>query len=153
MPEFESGWEFRDRQIWNFNENDVSQITLHQDGKTRVIDSQRPEQMVARPGFAGIINPPAIEETAHRFGELTAAYWLGRNITEPEKLRPEHQKSANHLRAEKRRKLHGGFRRGSAVGAHSAGRGDGGRGTLGIIFPPVLYQFVSTYLTVPANVP
>ena len=38
------------------------------------------------PGSQGIINPPAIEETAHRLGELTAAGWVGRNMTKPEKF-------------------------------------------------------------------
>ena len=58
---------------------------LHQNGKTREIIRNGPNKWSLAPGSQGIINPPAIEETAHRFGGLTAADWLGRNMTEPEK--------------------------------------------------------------------
>ena len=30
-------------------------------------------------GSQGIIDPPAVEETVHRLGQLTAAGWIGRN--------------------------------------------------------------------------
>ena len=82
----EAGWEFRDRRIWNFTENDVAQITLHQNGQTRVMVHNGPNQWSLAAGSQGIINPPAIEETTHRLGELTAAGWVGRNITVPEKF-------------------------------------------------------------------
>ena len=72
----EAGWEFRERRIWNFTENDVAQITIHQNGKTRQIIHNGPNKWSLAPGSEGIINPPAIEETAHRFGELTAAGWV-----------------------------------------------------------------------------
>ena len=83
----EAAWEFRERRIWNFTENDVAQITIHQNGKTRQIVRNGPNKWSLAAGSQGIINPPAIEETAHRLGELTAAGWVGRNVTEPEKLR------------------------------------------------------------------
>src|ERR1019366_5226366 len=69
----EAGWEFRERRIWNFIEGDVAQITLHQNGKTRQIVRNGPNKWSFAAGSQGIINPPAIEETAHRFGGLTAA--------------------------------------------------------------------------------
>ena len=38
------------------------------------------------PGSQGMINPPAIEETVHRLGELKRSYaWFARNPAEPEK--------------------------------------------------------------------
>ena len=98
----EAGWEFRDRRIWNFNEKDVAQITLRQNGKTRDARPQRRNKWSLAAGSQGIINPPAIEETAHRLGELTAAGWVGRNVTEPEKFGLNAGQSANHRRTQKR---------------------------------------------------
>ena len=81
----EAGWEFRQRRIWNFTESEVAQITLHQNGKTRTMIHDGSNKWSLAAGSQGIINPPAIEETAHRLGELTAAGWVGRNINSPEK--------------------------------------------------------------------
>ncbi len=154
MPEFESGWEFRDRRIWNFNENDVSQITLHQDGKTRGMIHNGPNKWSLAPGSQGIISPPAIEETAHRFGELTAAYWLGRNITELDKnygLNTNNMEITFELKNGEKRTVDFGVEVPSAHTTLAAVTLDGERWAF--IFPPVLYQFVSTYLTIPANAP
>ena len=154
MPEFDSGWEFRDRQIWNFGENAVSQITLHQNGKTRVMIRNGPNQWSLAPGSQGIINPPAIEETAHRFGGLTATYWLGRNITEPEKnygLNTNNLQVTFELKNGEKHTVDFGTEAPQAHTALAAVTLDGERWAF--IFPPVLYQFVLSYLTIPANVP
>ena len=73
----EAGWEFRDRRIWNFSETNVAQITLRQNGKTRTMVHDGENKWSLAPGSQGIINPPAIEETVHRLGELTALGWVG----------------------------------------------------------------------------
>ncbi len=154
MPDFESDWEFRDRQIWNFSENDVSQIMLHQNGKTRVMIRNGPNQWSLAPGSQGIINPPAIEETAHRFGGLIATYWLGRNITEPEKnygLNTNNLQITFELKNGGKHTVDFGTEAPSAHTALAAVTLDGERWAF--IFPPVLYQFVLSYLTIPANVP
>ncbi len=82
----EAGWELRERRIWNFSEADVAQITIHQNGQTRQIIHNGPNQWSLAPGSQGIIVPAAIEETAHQFGELTAAAWLARNAADSENL-------------------------------------------------------------------
>ena len=154
MPDFESSWEFRDRQIWNFSENDVSQIMLHQNGKTRVMIRNGLNQWSLAPGSQGIINPPAIEETTHRFGGLTATYWLGRNITEPEKnygLNTNNLQITFELKNGEKRTVDFGMEAPQAYTALAAVTLDGERWAF--VFPPVLYQFVLSYLTIPANVP
>ncbi len=83
----EAGWQFRERRIWHFNEKDVAQITLRQNGKVRQLVHDGPNKWSLAPGSQGIINPPAIEETVHRLGDLTVLDWLARNLTEPEKIR------------------------------------------------------------------
>jgi hypothetical protein len=154
MPDFESSWEFRGRQIWNFSENDVSQIMLRQNGKTRVMIRNGPNQWSLAPGSQGIINPPAIEETTHRFGGLAATYWFGRNITEPEKnygLNTNNLQITFELKNGEKRTVDFGTEAPQAHTALAAVTLDGERWAL--IFPPVLYQFVLSYLTIPANVP
>ncbi len=154
MRDFEFSWEFRGRQIWNFSENDVSQIMLRQNGKTRVMIRNGLNQWSLAPGSQGIINPPAIEETTHRFGGLTATYWLGRNITEPEKnygLNTNNLQITFELKNGEKRTVDFGTEAPQSHTALAAVTLDGERWAL--IFPPVLYQFVLSYLTIPANVP
>ncbi len=73
-----AGWQLRDRRIWNFTTNEVTRITIHQDGKTRQINRDGPSQWSLATGSQGIINDFAIEETVFRLGELTAAAWVDR---------------------------------------------------------------------------
>ena len=82
----DAGWEFRDRRIWNFSEANVAQVTLRQNGKTRQLVRTGDNKWSLAAGSQGIINPPAVEETVHRLGELTASGWVGRNVTGPEKF-------------------------------------------------------------------
>jgi hypothetical protein len=148
----EAGWEFRERRIWNFTEDDVAQITIHQNGKTRQIVRNGPNKWSFAAGSQGIINPPAIEETAHRLGELTAAGWVGRNITEPEKfgLKPENLSLTVELKNGAKCSVDFGAELPSQT-ALAAVTLDGERWAF--VFPPTLYQFVLSYLTIPANVP
>lgn len=73
-----ASWEFRDRRIWNFTENDVAAIVIHQEGKTRTINRLGPHHWALAPGSQGMINDLAIEEVAHRLGDLSAAWWVER---------------------------------------------------------------------------
>jgi hypothetical protein len=149
----EAAWEFRERHIWNFTEGDVAQITIHQNGKTRQVVRNGPNKWALAAGSQGIINPPAIEETAHRFGELTVAGWVGHNVTEPEKfgLKPENLSITVELKNGSKYSADFGAELPSSQTALAAVNLDGERWAF--VFPPVLYQFVLNYLTIPANVP
>ena len=145
----EAAWEFRERRIWNFTEGDVAQITIHQNGKTRQIVRTGPNKWSLAAGSQGIINPPAIEETTHRFGKLTAYGWVGRNITEPEKnygLNTNNLQITVELKNGAKCTVDFGTELPSQT-ALAAVTLDGERWAL--IFPPVLYQFVLSYLTIP----
>jgi hypothetical protein len=144
----EAAWEFRERRIWNFTEGDVAQITIHQNGKTRQIVRNGPNKWSFAAGSQGIINPPAIEETAHRLGELTATGWVGRNVTEPEKfgLKPENLSITVELKNGAKCAVDFGAELPSQT-ALAAVTLDGERWAF--VFPPVLYQFVLNYLTIP----
>ena len=149
----EAGWEFRDRHIWNFNETNVAQITLHQNGKTRVLVRNGMNKWSLAAGSQGMINPPALEETAHRLGALTAAGWVGRNITQPEKygLAPDNLEITVELKNGEKFSTAFGAELPSAHTALAAVTLEGERWVF--VFPPVLYQFVLSYLIIPANVP
>ena len=149
----EAGWEFRDRRIWSFSETNVAQITLRQNGQTRQLVRNGPNEWSLAPGSQGIINPPAIEETAHRLGELVAAGWVGSNITQPENYGLSTNNLSITFELKNGEKHTVGFGT-PAPDIHSALAAvtlDGEHWAF--VFPPVLYQFVLSYLTIPANVP
>ena len=150
---FAAGWEFRERRIAHFNENDVAQITLHQNGKTRQLVHEGPNKWSLAAGSQGIINPPAIEETAHRLGELTVWGWMARDVTEPEKfgLKPDKLEMIVELKNGGKFSVAFGTELPRDNTALAAATLDGERWAF--VFPPVLYQFVTSYLTIPANAP
>jgi hypothetical protein len=149
----ETDWEFRERRIWNFTEGDVAQITVHQNGKTRQMVRNGLNKWSLAAGSQGIINPPALEETTHRFGELTVAGWVGRNITDPEKnygLNTNNLQITFELKNGSKYSVDFGAEPPSSQTALAAVTLDGERWAF--VFPPVLYQFVLSYLSIPANV-
>ncbi len=149
----ENGWEFRDRRLWSFTETNVAQVTLRQNGKTRTMIRTGDNKWSLGAGSQGMINPPAIEETLHRLGELTATGWVGHDVTAPEKYGFNTNNLAITVELKTGEKLGVDFGmelpRGQTVLASV--NFDGSRWVF--VFPPVLYQFVATYLTIPPNAP
>jgi len=142
-------WEFRDRHIWDFDGTNVAAITLHQNGKTRQMIHTGPDKWRLADGSQGIINDAAIEETAYRLGKLTVLYWMGRNITEPDKygLNTNNLQITVELRNGEKNTVDFGTELPRAQTALAAVTLDDGRWAF--VFPPVLYQFVLSYLTIP----
>ena len=149
----ESGWEFRDRRAWHFSETNVTQVTLRQNGKTQQLIRTGENKWSLAAGSQGMINPPAIEETVHRLGELTAEYWVGRNLTEPEKFGLNTNNAAIIVELKTGEKFSVEF--GTAIPrmqtALAAVTLDGERWAM--VFPAALYQLVLAYLAIPANNP
>ncbi|HXR49348.1 MAG TPA: DUF4340 domain-containing protein [Candidatus Limnocylindrales bacterium] len=143
----EAGWELRERRIWSFSEADVAQITIHQNGQTRQMIHNGPNQWSLAPGSQGIIVPAAIEETAHQFGELTAAVWLAHDAAECQKFgfKPENPSITLELRNGTKHTVDFGIA-GSQT-AVAAVTLDGEQWAF--VFPPALYQFVLSYLSIP----
>ena len=149
----EHGWEFRERRIWNFSETNVVQVTLHQGGKTRQLERSGAHAWSFAAGSQGIINPPAIEEAIHRLGELTAAGWVGRNLSAPAKygLDTNNLAITTELKSGEKFTVNFGAELPAADTALAAVTLDGERWAF--VFPPVLYQLVVAYLTIPENAP
>ncbi|HLX96448.1 MAG TPA: DUF4340 domain-containing protein [Verrucomicrobiae bacterium] len=148
----EAGWELRERQVWDFSEADVAKITIHQNGKTRQIIHNGLNQWSLAPGSQGIIIPAAIEETAHQFGQLAAAAWLARNPAEPQKfgLKPGNLSITFELKNGEKHTVDFGLS--GTQTALAALTLDGSEQWV-FVFPPALYQFVLSYLSIPENVP
>jgi hypothetical protein len=149
---FESGWQFRDRRVWNFSETNVAQITLRQNGQTRQLVHDSVNKWSFLTNSQGIINPPALEETAHRLGAMTAAGWVARNVTDPDKfgLNTNNLELTVELKGGEKLSVDFGTELPAAHTALAAVTLDGERWAF--VFPPVLYQFVLSYLTIPASV-
>jgi len=71
-------WQFRERRLWNFTTNDVTRLTIRQDGKVRQIVRNGPHSWSLDQGSQGMITGFAVEEATHRFGELAATWWVER---------------------------------------------------------------------------
>lgn len=145
----EESWEFRERRIWNFKEQDVTQITIHQDGQTRQILHNGKDQWTLAPGSPGQIFPPSIEETAHELGELAAVGWVGHNITTP----AAYGVTTNSLQIEVTLKNHQTLSLQFGLPIYQT--------TLALVpldgepwamaLPTDLYQLILSYLTIPAK--
>jgi len=149
-----AAWFYRDRHIWSFSETNVAQITLRQSGKTRVLIRTGENKWSLGTGSQGIINPPALEEAIHRLGDLNAYNWVGRNIVDPVKtygLDPSNLSITVELKTGEKLSVDFGAELPASHTALAAVTLDGERWAF--IFPPVLYQFVTQYLTIPPNAP
>ena len=149
----EAGWEFRDRRIWDFKVEDVTQVTIHEAGKTRQLVHNGPGKWSLAAGSQGLIEEKYIEESVQQFRQLTASGWVARNFTEPEKygfLTNNLTITFEFKNGDKDAVDFGGeFAQHQT--ALAAVRLDGERWAF--VFPPLLYQFVLNYLSIPANVP
>jgi len=149
----EAAWEFRDRRIWNFNTDDVAQITIHQGGKTRQIVHNGPGKWSLVVGSQGLIEGKYIEQTAQMFHDLAAVVWVARNLTEPEKLGfgTNNLQITLELKSGEKDTVDFGAEYAQRQTALAAITLDGERWAF--LFPPALYQLILSYLTIPANVP
>jgi hypothetical protein len=73
-----AAWQFREHRVWNFSTNQVSRITVRQNGTTKEVIRQPGGEWIAVRGWSREINPFAMEEITRALGELTATMWLGK---------------------------------------------------------------------------
>jgi hypothetical protein len=81
-----AGWQFRERRAWHFSETNLAQINIRQAGKTRQVVRNGFNKWAIAPGSQGIVDPVGLEETAKQFGNFSAAWWMEKNFTAPEKF-------------------------------------------------------------------
>lgn len=145
-------WQFRDRNIWNFSEGDVAQITVRQNGKTLQILHNGPNQWSLAAGSQGVITPPAIEEVCHDLGTMTAVAWWARGVNNPVDygLKPDNLSITATLKNGQSYTVDFGTPL-SAQTSLAAVTLNGERWVF--IFQPALYELVQSYLAVTAVVP
>jgi len=71
-----SGWQLRQRKLWDFSIDDVAAVTLRQDGRTRRIIRNGPHRWSLAPGSQGVINDLAVEETVRGLAKASADAWV-----------------------------------------------------------------------------
>jgi len=144
-------WQFRDRTIWNFSETNVAQVTVQQNGKTWQLIHHGPNHWSLGAG-SGAINTPGVEETVHDLGHLYAYYeWMARGLSKPADygFKPGNLSITVTLKDGQSQTVDFGLATGNtAVAAVTL---DGERWVF--LFPPDMYQLVSSYLVVQSSVP
>jgi hypothetical protein len=146
-----TSWQFRDRAIWNFSETNVAQVTVRQNGKTWQLIHLGPNQWSLGAGSQGVVNTPGIEETVHDLGNLYAYTWWARGLSNPQHFgfKTGNLSITITLKDGQTYTVDFGFISGNtAVAAVTL---DGERWVF--IFPPDIYQLVSSYLVIQSNVP
>ena len=148
----ENAWTFRDRRIWDFSETNIVQINLSQNGKTRTLLRQGVNMWALGTGSQGIVNPAELEETAHRLGQLTALGWVARNFPATEGgFEPGNLQITIELKSGEKKSVGFGTELpGANTALATVSLGDD---RWAFVFPPVVYQYVSTYLTIPPDAP
>ena len=75
-----ASWQLRDRHIWNFDINDVSQIIVQQNGQTQQLVRNGTNGWKIAAGSTGQVNDSALEDTTGGLGHLTAFAWAGHGV-------------------------------------------------------------------------
>ncbi len=150
----DAAWEFRDRRIWDFPVEDVAQITIHQDGKTRQLVHNGPGKWSLAAGSQGFIEAKYIEQTAQMFHQLAAVGWIARDFNGADYgFRTNNLQITFELKNGEKKTVDfgAGVQLPQGQAALAAVTLDGERWAF--LFPPALCQLVVSYLTIPAGVP
>lgn len=144
--------QMRERQIWNFSENEVSQLTIRQQGKVRQIVRKGQHSWSLAAGSQGMINDLAIEESVRPLCRLAATAWVARG----EQSRERYGLGENSLQLTL--DLKSGEKRSVSFGSAAPNEGVYAgvqiEGEFWIFeFSSAFYRFVSLYLTIPADQP
>jgi len=151
----DASWQLRDRQIWTFSENEVARIKIQQAGKVRELLRTGTGKWTFAPGSQGImdeITASALDEACHRLGLLTAAAWAAGDTSKRDQfgfITRGHTITLTLTNGTERRLEMGGMAASGLPYASAAPE------QAPWIFELSLgvYQFVLTYLTIPANIP
>jgi hypothetical protein len=145
-----ASWQLRDPHIWNFDLDDVSQLTIQQNGKTRQIVRNGTNGWSLAAGSNGAINDSAIEDTTRELGHLTAFSWVGHGAAKLADfgITPETYHLAIELK--KGEKLEVQFGKATALGSVYASVMLNGEPWI-FQFPPDLYPSVQFCLMIPAS--
>ncbi len=140
--------QFRQRLIWDFSEEQIAGVTLHQGGRVRQITRQAAHEWSLAPGSTGVINDLAIEESVRPLCHLAARAWVAQgeqNRAAYGFTENPHQVILNLKNGDKKVIDFGGPTPSQSAYASVALDGD----VWIFEFPADIYRFVVTYLNVP----
>jgi len=126
---------------------------LRQNGKTRQMIRTGTNEWSLAAGSQGIINPPAVEETIHRLGELTAFAWWGRKFDDTTDIGLTTNSLSVTIELKSGEKHNLAFGKEMRVPSLNTSTAlavvtlDGERWAF--VFPPVLCPLVADWLTIP----
>jgi hypothetical protein len=147
-----ASWQMRQRRFWTFSPNDIAGVSIRHLGKNRRITRRDAYKWSLAPGFNGIINDVAIEETIRGLAEVEAVAWAARGAQN--RARFGFKDDGHQITLE--------LKNGEKVSVEFGGEAPSSRqyaavtlaGDVWIFeFPAALYRHVLGYLTIPANVP
>lgn len=145
-----ASWELRERRVWRFREDDVTRVRIEEGGRTKELLRKGAGLWSLAPGSVGNINTLAVEETVHRLGDLSAAFWAARGSFDRAAYgftNPVHRLTIE---------LKDGARHQIEFGGAAPSQFPYAAVTLGgeawlMEFPWALYQDVLTYLSIPVR--
>lgn len=70
--------ELSDRRVWAFNESEVAALRVEANQRTREILRKGTNSWALAEGSFGVINTFGVDEAVHRLGDLTVARWVDR---------------------------------------------------------------------------
>jgi len=71
-------WQLRSRRLWSFSAEDVTALMIRQHGKDLRLLHQAPYKWSVAPGYSGIVEDLAIEETVKGLAKVSAITWVAR---------------------------------------------------------------------------
>ena len=77
-----AGWQLRERKLWHFTEDNIAQVTIRQNGKTRQLVRRERFKWSLAPGSQGILEDIPTEETARGLVQASAVTWMARGEQE-----------------------------------------------------------------------
>jgi len=149
IPQF--AWQFRDRQIWNFKEQDIKEINVRQNGQTRRLLHLGREKWMLSGGAPGQVFGPSIEETAHQLGVMAAYVWVDRKVTNPAPYGVDTNSLQIEVDLNNGRKYSLDY--GKSVNNYQTALVTLEDERWAFVVPEILNQLVLSYLTIPANAP
>ncbi len=77
-----AGFQMRERQIWNYSDDDIARVTVRHQGKVRqlVHTDKGLQSWALAPGSTGTIEPLAVGETVHNLAQLSATNWVAHGL-------------------------------------------------------------------------
>ncbi len=79
-------YEIRDRQIWDLNSTNLTEVVIHQKGRSRKLIRGDDQEWGVPPGDPGDINSFAVKEALYRLSRLRAKAWVGKGSDIKEQL-------------------------------------------------------------------